>query len=132
MDDATKSELYAEGNEVFKEVYAGDLPPLPEGFLEFNDVMVRTLFAQVWSRTVLPRRDMRLLIMGVCAARGATDAWKIQAQSALKNGELTAEELRETIITLASYAGYPSVSPLVMAAEEVIRNVESASTQNTD
>lgn len=111
---------YERGAKKLREVYAGDVVDLPEGFMEFNDVMLRSLFAEVWDREVLEMKSRRLLLMGVIAAQGQTDTWKIQARAALRNRELTPDELRETLIMLAPYAGYPNVSGLVMACEEVI------------
>lgn len=119
-DPAAKS-AYERGSEILAEIYAGDVVVLPEGAMAFNDVMVKTLFAEVWGdRGVLSVRDRRLLIMGVIAARGQTDVWKVQAKAALKRGELAPDELRETLIMLAPYAGYPNVAGLVTACEEVI------------
>ena len=119
-DPAAKS-AYERGGEILAEIYAGDVVVLPEGAMAFNDVMVKTLFAEVWGdRGVLSVRDRRLLIMGVIAAQGQTDVWKIQAKAALKRGELEPDELRETLIMLAPYAGYPNVAGLVTACEEVI------------
>ncbi len=118
---ADAKSAYQRGSEILTEIYAGDVIAMPEGAMAFNDVMVKTLFAEVWGgRDVLSVRDRRLLIMGVIAARGQTDVWKVQAKAALKRGELDPDELRETLIMLAPYAGYPSVAPLVVACEEVI------------
>ena len=108
------------GRAKIREVYAGDVVDLPEGTMAFNDVMMKTLFAEVWDRDVLDVRSRRLLIMGVIAAAGQVDTWKIQARASLRNRELTPDELRETLIMLAPYAGYPNVAGLVMACEEVI------------
>ncbi len=108
------------------EVYAGEVPVLPEGTMAFNDVMMRTLFAEVWDRDTLSVRDRRLLIMGVIAARGSVDTWKIQAAAALSNEELSPDELREALVALAPYAGYPSVAPLVAETEGVIARSRSA------
>ena len=52
--------------------------------MAFNDVMVPTLFDQVWRRDVLDVRSRRLLLMGVIAANGQVDTWKIQARAALE------------------------------------------------
>ncbi len=114
------SERYQRGAAKLREVYAGDVVDLPEGSFPFNDVMLRTLFAEVWDRDVLDLRSRRLLLMGVIATLGQTDTWKIQARASLRNRELTPDELRETLIMLAPYAGYPNVAPLIMACEEVI------------
>ena len=107
---------------MMRRVYGEIVPPLPEGAMPFNDVMVRSLFAEVWDRDVLSVRDRRLLLMGVIAAAGATDVWRIQAAAALANGELSPDELRETLIILAPYAGYPSVAGLVLSCEEAIND----------
>ena len=114
---------YDRGVAKIREIYAGDVVDLPEGALPFNDVMMRSLFAEVWDRDVLPVRDRRLLLMGVIAAFGQSEIWRIQARAALKNGELTPDELRETLVMLAPYAGYPNVGGLVAPCEEVIAEV---------
>ncbi len=114
------SERYERGAAKLREVYAGDVVDLPEGTFAFNDVMLRSLFAEVWDRDELDVRSRRLLLMGVITTLGQTDTWKIQARAALRNRELTPDELRETLIMLAPYAGYPNVAPLIMACEEVI------------
>jgi 4-carboxymuconolactone decarboxylase len=111
---------YDRGVEKVLEVYAGEVPALPEGTMAFNDVMMRSLFGEVWAREQLDIRDRRLLIMGVIAALGQTEVWKLQAQSALKRNELTPDELRETLIQLAPYAGYPNVAPLIGPCEKII------------
>jgi len=117
--------LYEKGARNLNQVYAGDVSAMPEGTMPFLDVMMRTLFGEVWERDVLSIRDRRLLLMGVIASQGQGDIWKIQAKSALKRGELTADELRETLIILAPYAGYPNVASLLGDCESAISEWES-------
>ena len=132
-DEAQKPKSsYDRGMEKMAEVYGGEVVALPEGTLAFNDVMMRSLFAEVWDRDILSVRDRRLLIMGVIAARGSVDTWKIQAAASLANGELSEDELRETLVMLAPYAGYPSVAPLVAETEGVIaRDRRAEQAQNS-
>ena len=113
-------ELFERGRAMLRRVYAGDVVDVPEGAMPFNDVMLRSLFGQVWDRDVLDIRSRRLLIMGVIAAGGHADTWKIQARAALRRRELTPDELRETLVMLAPYAGYPNVAGLLLPTEEVI------------
>jgi 4-carboxymuconolactone decarboxylase len=113
-------ELFERGRAMLRRVYAGDVVDVPEGAMPFNDVMLRSLFGQVWDRDVLDIRSRRLLIMGVIAANGQADTWKIQARAALRRRELTPDELRETLVMLAPYAGYPNVAALLLPTEEVI------------
>jgi len=132
-DEAQKPKSsYDRGMEKMAEVYGGEVVALPEGTLAFNDVMMRGLFAEVWDRDILSVRDRRLLIMGVIAARGSVDTWKIQAAASLANSELSEDELRETLVMLAPYAGYPSVAPLVAETEGVIaRGRKAEQAQNS-
>ncbi len=116
-----KSTRRERGAQMLKKVYAGDVPVPPQGASAFADLMLEQVFAEVWTREALPIRDRRLLVMGVIAALGEADTWKIQVRSALKNGELTAEQVREALIQLAQYAGYPRTAGLIGPTEEAIR-----------
>jgi len=119
------SERRDRGAEMMKKVYAGDVAVPPEGASDFADIMLEQVFAEVWTRDVLSVRDRRLLIMGVIAAAGESMTWKIQVKSAIKNGELTPEQARETLIQLAQYAGYPRAAGLIGATEEAIREASA-------
>lgn len=115
------SKRRARGAEAMKEVYAGDVAVPPEGASGFVDVMLEQLFAEVWTREGLSIRDRRLLVMGVIAALGEAGPWRIQVRAALKNGELTADQVREVLIHLAQYTGYPRAAGLIGPTEEVIQ-----------
>ena len=114
------SERRARGLEMMKKVYAGDVPVPPEGASPFADIMLEQVFAEVWTREALSVRDRRLLIMGVIACMGESMTWGIQAMAALKNGELTPEQLREALIHVAQYAGYPRAAGLMAVTEQTI------------
>jgi 4-carboxymuconolactone decarboxylase len=121
------SERRQRGLEVMKEVYAGDVAVPPEGALDFADIMLEQLFAEVWSREALSIRDRRMLLLGAIAALGEKDVFRIQARAALKNEELSPEQLREVVIHLVQYAGYPRVSGLVTVVESEIAEREKQS-----
>lgn len=114
----------ARGAESIKKVYAGDVVVPPPGASAFADIMLEQVFAEVWTREALPMRDRRLLIMGVIACMGEATTWGIQAKAALKNGELTPEQLREALIQLAQYAGYPRAAGLLGVTEQKIAEFE--------
>ncbi|MDD9801485.1 MAG: carboxymuconolactone decarboxylase family protein [Deltaproteobacteria bacterium] len=109
------------GREMLAKVYAGAVSAPARGASAFMDVMLEQLFAEVWSREEqLPMRDRRLLLLGVCAALGESAIFRVQAQAALARGELSAAELREVLLHLAPYAGYPRTAPLLAVVEECI------------
>lgn len=117
MSDASRRER---GLARFNEVYCGDLPAPPAGAMPFFDLMLEQLFGEIWTRPALPLRDRRLVTLGVVAALGEREAFAIQVRSALKNGELTPEQVRELVIHLAQYAGYPRISGLVTEVEKIL------------
>jgi 4-carboxymuconolactone decarboxylase len=119
MADSTRRER---GLEKIAEVYAGDVVTPPEGYA-FTDIMLEQLFAEVWSRDVLSIRDRRILLMGIIAEKGETMTFGIQAKAALKRGELTPEELRELLLMIAQYAGYPRAAALLPVIEQKIAEV---------
>lgn len=114
---------YQRGLEMIRKVYAGDVVVPPKGAMAFSDLMIESLFAEVWAREELSIRDRRLVLFGAIGALGEKDTFGIQAKAALKNEELSPEQLREIIITLANYAGYPRAAGLIGVAEKAIAAV---------
>lgn len=119
MTEKSKREI---GTEIFKRCYGNSLmEPPAEGQDPFFDIMLENLFGSVWSREEqLSMRDRRLFTMGILAAMGEADVFGIQCGCALRNGELDETQIRELVIHLAPYAGYPRVSGMRMAAEKAL------------
>ena len=111
------------GEDKIKEVYAGDVVVPPEGY-PFTDIMLESLFAEVWTRDTLSMRDKRILLLGMIAAQGEGMTFKIQSKAAVKNEELTAEELRELHLFIAQYCGYPRAAAMLGPMEEGISEAQ--------
>ena len=127
------SERWKKGEETIKDVYAGDVVTAPEGSYAFTDIMLETLFAEIWTRDILSMRDKRILLLGMIAAQGQADTFKIQAKASIKRGEMTPEEVRELNIFIAQYCGYPKaaalVGPMETAIAEAQKDLEEDDTQ---
>ncbi|WP_040835658.1 carboxymuconolactone decarboxylase family protein [Nocardia brevicatena] len=70
------------------------------------------LFADIWSRPALTNRDRRLLLLGALTAQGLFDVAGLQIGSALHNGELNEDQLREIALFLCHYVGWPAGTTL--------------------
>ncbi len=129
----TKDDRWERGAEMIEKVYAGDVVVAPKGAMAFSDLMLESLFAEVWTRDVLSMRDRRLILLGAIGALGEKDTFAIQCKAALKNDELTPEQLREVLIMLANYAGYPRAAGMIGVVEKTIASVaqEQADDSNT-
>lgn len=121
------NERWERGAETIKDVYAGDVITPPKGMMDFSDVMLEQLFAELWTRDTLSMRDKRILLLGIIAEKGEPATFKIQAKASLKRGEMTPEELRELLLFIAPYAGYPRAAALVMPIEEAINEAQADS-----
>src|SRR5882762_7818864 len=118
----TDEERLERGLQVFKKVY-GDVLELPQPIEpnSFAGLTMKNLFNDIWGREGLSMRDRRLVILGAIAGLGADPTlFDIHIRSAMGNGELTADELREIILIALPYVGYPRTSPLHMVVEKCI------------
>ncbi len=120
------SERRQRGAAKIEEVYAGGVPVPPPGASEFADIMLEQLFAEIWTREALSMRDRRLLLLGAIAALGEPNTFGIQSRATLKNGELTPEQLREVLIFLVHYVGYPRAASLIGLVEKAIGESSSS------
>jgi 4-carboxymuconolactone decarboxylase len=120
----TDDDLTPPGLAKMNEVYGWDSPNYPG---EFFRITRDHLFGEIWTRPQLATSQRRLLLIGLMAGRGLHDTLEIQLDSAYRLGELDAEQLREIVIFLAHYAGWPSAAALHGLVEKVIaKNQEQA------
>jgi 4-carboxymuconolactone decarboxylase len=84
---------------------------------------VEQLVAELWNRPGLSMRDRRLLVLGVIAGQGRSELAEAQFAEALRNGELTREELGEVIVQLAYYAGWPKTTSISRGARAAAKTV---------
>ena len=115
-----ETEMIARGKEVFEECYRG-VVPLPEVDPRAFSGMTMKMFADFWGDGRLSFREKRLIVLGVLAGMGADSSlFTIHAKSALRNGELSAEDLRAVVLMALPYVGYPNASPLFVATETML------------
>lgn len=102
-----------------QEVYGFSVDPadIPGPYMDF---MVDQLFGEVWTRPQLDIRDRRLMTIGVLAAQGQSQLVELQFQSALDRDEMTEDQVRETVVHLAHYIGWPLSTGVNEVAERVI------------
>ena len=121
-----EQERRALGEATIKDVYAGDVIVPPEGYA-FTDVMLKQLFAELWTRDILSMRDKRILLLGIIAEKGEITTFKIQIKASLKRGEINPEEAREFLLFIAQYSGYPRAAAMLGPVEEAIAEYQQES-----
>lgn len=115
--------LRAKGLRKMEEVYGFEMNDVEGDFLDYT---VDHLFGDIWQRPGLTTRDRRLLLIGLLAGRGAADVLGIQIPAAHANGELDETALRELVVFLAHYAGWPEGARINTVVEETIGRARRA------
>ncbi|MBO1268602.1 carboxymuconolactone decarboxylase family protein [Arthrobacter cavernae] len=76
------------------------------------------LFGDIWERSELSPRDRSLITVASLITSGSTEQLRGHLARAKTNG-LTETELKEAIIHLAFYAGWPKAMSAIAAAKEI-------------
>lgn len=76
------------------------------------------LFGDIWERRELAPRDRSLITVATLIAGGNTEQLPFHLNRAKENG-LTETELKEVIIHLAFYAGWPKAMSAIAVAKQV-------------
>ncbi|MBI2244238.1 MAG: carboxymuconolactone decarboxylase family protein [Nocardioides sp.] len=105
------------GLEKMEQVYGFEMS---DGTGDFFRYTADHLFADIWNRPGLSDRDRRLILIGMLAGQGAADVLGIQVPAAYANGELDDDALREIVIFVCHYAGWPQGARLNSIVEETI------------
>ena len=105
------------GLEKMEEVYGFEMS---DGEGDFFRYTADHLFADIWNRPGLSNRDRRLLLIGMLCTHGAQDVLSIQVPAAYQSGDLDEDALREIVIMVSHYAGWPVGARLNSLVEETV------------
>jgi 4-carboxymuconolactone decarboxylase len=85
---------------------------------EMIDITVEHLFGDIWSRPGLGLRDRSLITVTALVVTGKEAQLKAHLKGALANG-VTRDEIKETMIHLAHYGGWPCAMTGLTVAKAV-------------
>ena len=91
---------------------------------EFQALITRYAWGEIWTRPGLPRHTRSLLTIGLMVALNRSDEFKLHVRAAFNNG-VTKEEIKEVLLQCAIYAGVPAANSAFHQAEEVFAQMES-------
>jgi 4-carboxymuconolactone decarboxylase len=85
---------------------------------DFDDMVTNFLAADVWSRPNLERKIRSLITIAAATALGRVSALRLHIEMGLNNGA-TEAEIKEALLHLAFYAGFPAAWDALVIANEV-------------
>ncbi|HEU4937295.1 MAG TPA: carboxymuconolactone decarboxylase family protein [Vicinamibacterales bacterium] len=86
---------------------------------EFQDLITRYAWGEIWTRPGLDIRTRRILVLGTLIALGRFEEFRMHARAALDEGGFTEADLKEIVLQQAIYCGVPAAN----TAFEVLRDV---------
>ena len=96
---------------------------------DFEKYVIGFLAGEIWPRTQLDRRTRSLCTIAVLGALGRERGLDLNIRMALRNGA-SQEEILETLLHLAPYAGFPAAwEGIAMAGKIFSETKESAGEQ---
>jgi 4-carboxymuconolactone decarboxylase len=90
---------------------------------EFQDLITRYAWGEIWTRPGLPRHTRSLLTLAMMIALNRADEFKLHVRAAFNNG-VTRDEIKEVIMQAAIYCGVPASNTAFHLAEEVFAQME--------
>lgn len=97
---------------------------------EFQDLITRYAWGEIWTRPGLDVRTRRVLVLGTLIALGRFDEFRMHARAALAEGGFSLEDLKEIVLQQAIYCGAPAANTafhaLVDLAQRTGSRAESA------
>jgi 4-carboxymuconolactone decarboxylase len=91
---------------------------------EFQTLITRYAWGEIWTRPGLPRHTRSLLTIGLMVALNRPDEFRLHLRAAFNNG-VTREEVREVLLHCAVYAGVPAANAAFHMAEDVFAQMAS-------
>jgi 4-carboxymuconolactone decarboxylase len=87
---------------------------------DFEAYVVEFLSGEIWSRPQLDRRTKSLVTIAALAAMGRSLGLELNIRMALRNGA-TRQEVVETLLHIAPYAGFPACWEGLALADRVFK-----------
>ena len=96
-----------------------DRAPRGRFHAEFQDLITRYAWGEIWTRRGLPRRTRSLITLAVMVALSRSDELRLHLRAALRNG-VTRAEIKEVLLQMAVYCGVPAANSAFHIAAEVL------------
>jgi 4-carboxymuconolactone decarboxylase len=117
------SELHDDGMRVRRDVF-GDAhvdratAGITEETSEFQDLITRYAWGEIWTRPGLARRDRSIAVLSSLIALGHWDELPMHLRAASTNG-LSRDEIVEVLLQSAIYAGVPAANHAFALAKDI-------------
>jgi 4-carboxymuconolactone decarboxylase len=120
MSDPTYDRGMKVRREVLGDVHVdGAIAKTSELTADFQDLITRYAWGEIWSRPGLDRRTRSAITVTALVALNRPEELAMHLRAALRNG-LTPDELKEILLQSAVYCGVPAANSAFAIAQRVL------------
>ena len=94
---------------------------------DFQNFITQYAWGSVWSRPGLERKARSMLVLGMLAALGRSDEFKLHVR-ATRNTGVTRDEIKEILLMVAVYGGVPAANSAFHQAAEALAEMDKEAT----
>lgn len=91
---------------------------------EFQDMITRYAWGEIWTRPGLPRHTRSLITLALMIALNKPEEFQMHVRAAFNNG-VTRDEIKEVLMQTAIYAGVPAANAAFHQAEQVFAAMDA-------
>jgi 4-carboxymuconolactone decarboxylase len=92
---------------------------------EFQDLITRYAWGEIWMRPGLPRRTRSLLTLALLVALNRPDEFRLHVRAAIATG-VTRDEIKEVLLQAAIYCGVPAANAAFHWAKDELAAIDAA------
>lgn len=93
---------------------------------EFQNLITRYAWGEIWTRDGLPRHTRSLLTIAIMVALNRGEELALHLRAAKNNG-VTRDEIKEVLLQTAIYCGVPAANSAFHLAQRIFGEEDSAS-----
>ena len=91
---------------------------------DFQELITRYAWGEIWTRPGLPRHTRSLIVIGTLVALNRPEELRMHIRAAFNNG-VTRDDIKEVLLQSAVYCGVPAANSAFHAAEEVFAEMSA-------
>ena len=87
---------------------------------EFQELITRYAWDEIWNRKGLDRRTRRMLVITTMVALGRWEEYTLHVRAALQSKDLSEDDLKEILLQATVYCGIPAANHAFKEARAVM------------
>lgn len=99
---------------------------------DFQAMITRIAWAEIWGRAGLDDRTRRLLVLAITASLGRWEEFALHVRAGITRGGFSRDDLKEVLMQTAIYAGVPAANTAFAEAGKILEELDAQTNEDTE